>query len=356
MLKLIDLYIGRIILSTTLLSVSVLLAISGLFRFIDQLRLTDRGDYTTLTAALFTLFSVPSDLVTFFPMAALIGGLIGLGMLASNSELVVMQAAGLSRLNIISSVMKTALLLMALVMAVGEWGAPVSEKFARDLRTKALSGGDLLAAAQQGVWAKDGEDFVNIRQVMDNGDLKNITIYEFTPDLALQAIVHADSAQFFNGVWQLQQVSRLAFRDDKIEKHQWPEQRWRSGLTPDKLGVVSVKPELLSLKGLGEYLDYLEANQQDSSRYQLAFWRKASQPLTIVAMLLLALSFIFGPLRSVTMAARVLMGILTGFGFYMANEVFGPVALVYQLPPLLGAVTPSLLFIAAAIYLMNKRV
>lgn len=355
MLKLLDLYIGRIIISTTLLSVTVLLAISALFRFIDQLRLTDRGDYTSLTAALFTLFSVPSDLVTFFPMAALIGGLIGLGMLASNSELVVMQAAGLSRLNIIGSVMKTALLLMALVMAVGEWGAPASEKFARDLRTKALSGGDLLAA-QQGVWAKDGEDFVNIRQVLDNGDLKNITIYEFTPELSLQAIVHADSARFFNGVWQLQQVSRLAFRQDKIDKHQWPEQRWRSSLTPDKLGVVSVKPELLSLKGLGEYLDYLETNQQDSSRYQLAFWRKATQPLTIAAMLLLALSFIFGPLRSVTMAARVLMGILTGFGFYMANEVFGPVALVYQLPPLLGAVTPSLLFMAAALYLMNKKV
>jgi lipopolysaccharide export system permease protein len=55
------------------------------------------------------------------------------------------------------------------------------------------------------------------------------------------------------------------------------------------------------------------------------------------------------------MAARVLMGILTGFGFYMANEVFGPVALVYQLPPLLGAVTPSVLFIGVAVYLMQKR-
>ncbi len=69
-------------------------------------------------------------------MAALIGGLIGLGMLASSSELVVMQAAGLSRLNIISSVMKTAVLMMLLVMAVGEWGAPVSDRAARELRTK----------------------------------------------------------------------------------------------------------------------------------------------------------------------------------------------------------------------------
>ena len=167
--------------------------------------------------------------------------------------------------------------------------------------------------------------------------------------------MHARAASFFNGVWQLQDVSRLAFRDEKIEKHHWPEQRWRSTLTPDKLGVMSIKPELLSLKGLAEYIEYRQVNQQESSRYQLAYWRKATQPLTIVAMLLLALSFIFGPLRSVTMAARVLMGILTGFGFYMANEVFGPVALVYQLPPLLGAIAPSGLFIGIAVYLMQKR-
>jgi lipopolysaccharide export system permease protein len=56
------------------------------------------------------------------------------------------------------------------------------------------------------------------------------------------------------------------------------------------------------------------------------------------------------------MAARVLMGILTGFGFYMANEVFGPMALVYQLPPLAGALLPSLLFIGLSAYFMRKKV
>lgn len=355
MIRILDLYIGRNILSTTALSLTVLLVLSGMFRFIDQLRLVGRGDYTTLVAGMYSLCSVPGDLVMFFPMAALIGGLVGLGMLASNSELVVMQAAGMSKFNIISSVLKTAVLMIMLVMVIGEWGAPTSEKFARELKTKAISGGDLFAA-QQGVWAKDGEDFVNIRQVTDDGVLKSVTIYEFAPDLSLQAIVYAHSAVFNQGVWQLQQVSRLGFKAEQVEKHQWAEQRWRSSLTPEKLGVVSVKPELLSLKGLGEYLDYLNVNQQDSRRYQLAYWRKVAAPLTVIAMLLLALSFIFGPLRSVTMAARVLMGILTGFGFYMANEVFGPMALVYNLPPALGAMLPSVLFAAVAMYLMQRKV
>ncbi|MEE2002487.1 LPS export ABC transporter permease LptG [Alkalimonas sp. MEB108] len=355
MIRILDIYLGKTILATTALTLVVLMILSGLFRFLDQLRAIGRGNYDTLHAVLFSLYSMPGDLVMFFPMAALIGGLVGLGLLASNSELVVMQAAGLSRLNIINAVMKTAVLMMLVVMAVGEWGAPATDRAARELRIKAISGGNLFAV-QQGIWAKDGDDFVNIKEVKDSGDLAGVAIYEFSDELKLEAIIYAETARFRQDVWVLSQVSRLHFHPDRIERHQWQEQRWRSTLTPDKLGVVTIKPEMLSLRGLSDYLDYLRANQQDTSRYELAYWRKLTQPITIIAMLLMALSFIFGPLRSVTMAARGIMGVLTGFAFYMSNEVFGPVALVYQMPPLLGAVLPSLLFIGLAIYLMRKKV
>lgn len=355
MLKILDLYIGRTILITSAMTLSVLLALSSMFRFIDQMRSIGRGYYDMVHAALFTLYSVPGDVVTFFPMAALIGGLIGLGMLASSSELVVMQAAGLSRLNIISSVMKSAVLMVLVMMAVAEWGAPISDRAARELRIKAISDGNVFAA-RQGVWAKDGDSFVNIKEVDDLGNLQDIIIYQFDSSLALTTVTSAAAAQYVDDAWRLQQVTELSFGEAQIVQTQQATQRWRSTLTPDKLSVVSIKPEMLSLKGLNEYVDYLKQNGQEASRYELAYWRKVLQPVTVAAMLLLALSFIFGPLRSVTMAARVLLGILTGFGFYMSNEVFGPLALVYQLPPLAGAAIPSVLFIGISLYFMRKKV
>ncbi|MCB5227705.1 LPS export ABC transporter permease LptG [Alishewanella sp. 16-MA] len=355
MLKILDLYIGRTILMTSVLTLTVLIGLSSMFRFIDQMRSIGRGYYDMVHAALFTLYSVPGDVVIFFPMAALIGGLIGLGMLASNSELVVMQAAGLSRLNIISSVMKSAVLMVLVMMAIAEWGAPVSDRAARELRIKAISDGNLFAA-RQGVWAKDGDSFVNIKEVDDVGNLQELTIYQFDENLALQQKITAISAVYIEDAWRLQQVTALNFTSEQIIRVEAESQRWRSTLTPEKLGVVTVKPEMLSLQGLMEYVDYLQQNGQDASRYQLAYWRKVLQPVTVGAMLLLALSFIFGPLRSVTMAARVLLGILTGFGFYMSNEVFGPLALVYQLPPLAGAAIPSLLFIGISLYFMRQKV
>ena len=130
---------------------------------------------------------------------------------------------------------------------------------------------------------------------------------------------------------------------------------WDSTLTPDKLGVVTVKPESLSLRGLSDYLDYLDANKQDPSRYLLAFWRKIAQPVTLAVMLLVALSFIFGPLRSVSMGARIMMGVATGILFFIVNEVLGSLSLVYQLPAIFGAFMPSIIFVSIALYLMNRR-
>ena len=79
------------------------------------------------------------------------------------------------------------------------------------------------------------------------------------------------------------------------------------------------------------------------------------QPLTVAVMLLVALSFIFGPLRSVSMGARIMMGVFTGILFFISNEVLGSLSLVYQLPPMLGAMMPSMLFVGLAWYFMSKK-
>jgi lipopolysaccharide export system permease protein len=150
-------------------------------------------------------------------------------------------------------------------------------------------------------------------------------------------------------------VEEFVLKGDQIITEQYQTKMWNSSLTPNKLGVVTVKPESLSLRGLIDYLDYLEANEQDPSRYQLAFWRKIMQPLTVAVMLLVALSFIFGPLRSVSMGARIMMGVFTGILFFLSNEVLGSLSLVYQLSPMFGAFMPSAIFIAVAWYLMAKK-
>ncbi len=353
-MRILDFYIGRIIAMATFLTLAVLVSISTIIKFVEQMRHVGRGNYDLIHAGLYALYSLPRDIEIFFPMAALVGGLIGLGMMASHSELVVMQAAGLSKIQIIKSVMKTAAILILISMAVGEWLAPQGEASARELKAKAISSGSLISS-NSGVWAKDGELIVNISEVQDTGTLKGISIYKFNDSLKMQTWLTAEQANFVDDHWLLHTVETAHFSDDKIDTVKEERLEWTSTLTPDKLGVVTVKPEALSVQGLVSYLDYLEENQQDTSRYMLALWRKLMQPITVAVMLLVALSYIFGPLRSTSMGARIMMGIGTGIIYDFSNRTFGSLSLTYDLPPILGATLPSILFVLVAVYLLRKK-
>ncbi|MBE1298511.1 MAG: LPS export ABC transporter permease LptG [Alteromonadaceae bacterium] len=353
MLKIFDLYLARTLLGTTFISLTVLIGLSSLIKYIEQLKNVGRGSYDFTVAGIYVLLSLPRDIEQFFPMATLIGGLIGMGMLASNSELTVMQASGMSRWQIIRSAMKTALLMVLFVMAMGEFVTPYAESKAKEIRAQAISGGSLFSSDRL-TWAKDGEKFVSIGEVVDQNNLRDVNIFSFDEQHNLQSIVAANSAVFINDKWQLNRVKRTTFADT-VQTFEIYQTNWQSTLTPDKLSVVRIKPEALSIRGLQDYIGYLENNSQDAERYSLALWRKILKPVTVGVMLLMALSFVFGPLRSVTMGARTIMGVITGFGFFIANEVFGPLSLVYQIPPFIGALLPSLLFALIAMQLLKRQ-
>ena len=354
MFKILDVYIAKTLLATTAMSLSVLVGLSALIKFIEQMKYVGRGSYDMTVALVYVFLSLPREIEQFFPMATLIGGLIGMGFLASNSELVVMQAAGQSRWNIITSAMKSALLMVLFVMSIGEWIAPVTETKAKEIRTQSISGGSLFASDRM-TWAKDGNNFVSIGEVVDTNTLRKVNVYEFDENLVLKQITSALQANYNQQNWQLEQVTYTFVAEQKIRYEKHDSGVWQSTLTPDKLGVVTVKPEALSIRGLTEYISYRNNNSLDPSRYELALWRKALQPLSVGVMLLMALSFIFGPLRSVTMGARVILGVLTGFGFFVSNEVFGALSLVYQLTPFVGAILPSLVFAFFSMYLLQRK-
>ena len=533
-----DRYIGKTIFNTIMMTLFMLVSLSGIIKFVDQLKKSGQGSYDALGAGLYTILSVPKDIQIFFPMAALLGALLGLGMLAQRSELVVMQASGFTRLQVALAVMKTAIPLVLLTMAIGEWVAPQGEQIARNYRAQQMYGGSLLST-QQGLWAKDGHNFVYIERVKGNDELGGVSIYAFNPERRLQSVRYAASAKFDseNKVWRLSQVDESDLTDPKqvtgsqmvsgtwktnltpdklgvvaldpdalsisglhnyvkylkssgqdpgrYQLNMWskifqplsvavmktaiplvlltmaigewvapqgeqmarnyraqqmyggsllstqqglwakdghnfvyiervkgndelggvsiyafnPERRlqsvryaasakfdsenkvwrrsqvdvsdltdpkqvtgsqmvsgtWKTNLTPDKLGVVALDPDALSISGLHNYVKYLKSSGQDPGRYQLNMWSKIFQPLSVAVMMLMALSFIFGPLRSVPMGVRVVTGISFGFIFYVLDQIFGPLTLVYGIPPIIGALLPSASFFLISLWLMMRK-
>ncbi|RRE17305.1 lipopolysaccharide ABC transporter permease LptG [Klebsiella pneumoniae] len=351
-----DRYIGKTIFNTIMMTLFMLVSLSGIIKFVDQLKKSGQGSYDALGAGLYTILSVPKDIQIFFPMAALLGALLGLGMLAQRSELVVMQASGFTRLQVALAVMKTAIPLVLLTMAIGEWVAPQGEQMARNYRAQQMYGGSLLST-QQGLWAKDGHNFVYIERVKGNDELGGVSIYAFNPERRLQSVRYAASAKFDseNKVWRLSQVDESDLTDPK----QVTGSQMVSGTEnqPDagQTGRGCLDPDALSISGLHNYVKYLKSSGQDPGRYQLNMWSKIFQPLSVAVMMLMALSFIFGPLRSVPMGVRVVTGISFGFIFYVLDQIFGPLTLVYGIPPIIGALLPSASFFLISLWLMMRK-
>jgi len=333
-----DRYIGKSILGAIFATLFTLVGLSAIIKFVEQFRSVGKGSYDIWQAVAYTGLTMPKDVETFFPMAALLGALIALGNLASRSELVVMQSAGFSRFKIGLAVMKTALPLVLFTMIIGEWGIPQTEQFARDMRTRALSGGSMLS-------------------VTDDAQLEDIYIYTFDEQRNLTHLKHANQAQYSaeNNQWQLRQVNNSAVSKEKITTTNRLTEDWATSLTPDKLGAVSLRPTSLSISGLYEYIAFLKQTGQDSRRFELTYWRKIFQPLSVGVMMMLALSFIFGSLRSVTAGARIVTGICFGFLFYVVNEIFGQMSVVFNAPAFLGALMPSLLFMAIIWWLLARK-
>ncbi|MDL4912785.1 MAG: LPS export ABC transporter permease LptG [Enterobacterales bacterium endosymbiont of Blomia tropicalis] len=357
MFRVLDRYIGKAIFNTIMLTLFMLVSLSGIIKFVDQLRKTGQGAYSAMDAGYYTLLSVPKDIEIFFPMAALLGALLGLDALAQRSELVVMQAAGFTRTQVALSVMKTAIPLVLLTMAIGEFVAPQGEQMARNYRAQQLYGGALVST-QNGLWAKDGNSFIYIERIKGDNIIDGVSIYSFNDQRRLLSVRYAATAVWNKDKkdWMLSQVDESDLKDPKqITGSQSLSGEWKTNLTPDKLGVVALDPDALSIRGLYNYSKYLKQSGQESGRYRLNMWGKIFQPISVAVMMLMALSFIFGPLRSVSMGIRVVTGISFGFLFYVLDQIFGPLSLVYGLPPVLGAILPSFAFFAISMFMLIKR-
>ena len=352
-MKLLDRYIGVTVAGSTFVVLLVLLALFSFGTFVAELDAVGKGDYTLTIAAEYVLLTLPRMAYQLFPVIALLGSVIGLGVLAGNNELLVMRAAGVSVARITLSVMKVGLLWTILALILGEFVAPITDRLAQTMHNTALI--DRFAmTSQNGLWARDGENFIQIRDVLENGLVGGITIYEFDDKQRLLDVTQARTGHFTGGEWVLHQVERSRIDPAGVETRKLKQLEWRSLLTPELIDVVVVKPESLSFKGLLDYIAYLRDNGLDAEHYKLAFWHKIVLPLTTAVMVFLSIPFIFGPLRSVGIGQRIFVGTLVGIGFYLLGQLFSFAGLLYHLPPSLSASLPTGLFFILAVLLVRR--
>ncbi len=341
-MNILDRYIARVVLGGTFMVLLILGALLAFVDFVGEIDEVGKGHYDLFDAMIYVVLSLPKRMYELFPTAVLLGSLLALGGLASNSELTVMRASGISLTRFVLSVLQAGLLLAVMVALVGELVVPRSERQAQTIRATALKQ-TITFGGQHGLWMRDGRLYIRVGRVYPGLQLGDLSIYELDESLQLVRVTHAASARYQDDTWQLRNIQRSSLGDDKAQSEKLSKETWPSLFNPDLFSVVGIKPANMSALDLYRYSDYLQANDLDSSHYRLAFWIKVLTPVSSMVMLLIALPFIFGSQRSGKSGHRIMIGLLLGIGFFLLNRTMNHLGQVYGLDPLFSAAFPVLL-------------
>jgi len=328
------------------------LSLDLIFAFIAELEDTE-NNYQTVEALLYVLLTLPRRIYDYLPLGAFMGCLIGLGSMASSSELTVIRAAGVSIKRIVWSAMKPALIVVMLGIVIGEYVAPPAERMAQSKKAVAQGAGENVASAS-GIWHREGDTFMHLNAVQPNGVLYGVSLFEFDSDRWLVSASFAKRGIYLGDHWRLEDVTTTRLSDSETSREVHRSLRWESGLSPEVLSVLIVDPEDLPISGLYTYSRYLGEQGLNAANYWLAFWKKVLMPLGTAVMVMVAISFIFGPLRSVTMGFRVFTGLIVGLLFKYMQDLLGPMSVVFGFNPVIAILLPIAVNAMVGIILMRR--
>lgn len=350
-MKILNKYIGKCIISSVLVVLLTLVGVESFLELASELKDVGKGSFSFIHALTNVPFMLPTDIYELFPMAALIGSLMGLGKLANQSELIVMSAAGMSRWQIIRAMLQAAAILLILVSVIGEGLAPKAQQYAKDSKTIAMSAGKTLKTAS-GVWFRDGDNYIFVRDILAGNQFYDITRYKFNNQKKLAVVSHADRGGYEKGGWYFHNVTQSEILGDHIKSAKFIVEKWNINVDKRLLGISNVRADQMSLFKLYAYIRYRHQNDLGAGSYEFAFWKRLIQPIATIVMIFLAVPFIFGPLRTVSMGLRIVTGVIVGFSFYILNQFFGPISQVYQIPAIFAALLPTITFAMLGTFLL----
>ena len=348
-------YLIKQVILATLVVMGMMLVLVLITTLMGEFQDMGRGDYNFLQAFYYVLLRLPHNLYQFAPMLILLGGIIGLGVLTSHQELMVIRSSGFSLRHIVTAVSYSALLLIMLIMLIGEGLAPQWDHKAAIRKQNAENNGQAMITTS-GLWLHQGDNFFHIDHVIDKKHLEGVRRYQFNSQHELLASYYAKTMDLQKGKWLLREVVKTRFNAQQgTQSSHLAEETWNFALNPSLLSVGSIEAEEMSLPALAKFSRHLIENGLHAAPFELAYWQRLLQPLAILVMLFLAIPFVLASPRSSARGLRLFFGILCGFAFYVSNAFLGQLSIIFQLPSFLAAALPILLF-AGIGYLLLLRV
>lgn len=352
MIKILNRYIAQTMLFATVTTTLIVSAIMLMILLLGEVKSIGEGDYQFYDAVWYVILRLPNEIYQFSPMLILLSSIVGLSILSTHRELAVMRVSGFSVRNIIMSVLGAALIFILTISTIGELiGPQLSYKAALAKQNAKNEGQAVITSA--GMWMHVQNNFIHVQHVIGRRYLEGVTRYEFDQQHKLQAAYFAKKLTFDGEQWQMFNVVKTSFHRDRAVSEAFAEAPWQLTFNANLLGLGLVEPSQMSLHHLAQFANYLKRNGLQSKDYQFEFWQRLLQPFASLIMIFLAIPVVLKNVRT-TMGWRILAGVLMGFSFYILDALFSQLCIVLQIPPVLAAVLPLLVFTGLGIFLCRR--
>jgi lipopolysaccharide export system permease protein len=273
-----------------------------------------------------------------------------------------MRAAAISPARMAFPIAMVSLLLVAMVLVLQNLVIPKAEYSAAQLRGKTmvhvgLSGIEEEAGidADKEFWTRNAGQFIRFSSVLPDRSLADVEVYLFDESGNLQRMLQSPKAQLLqDSAWLLRSVHDTQI-DNRLPQSQFQDSLiWQALLSEKQARTMMMPVSSLASADLWRTIRRLEENGMNAEPQRIVFWTQMSIPVGVVGMALMALPFLLGSVRSVSVGQRIAMGGLIGISYYLIQQISGYLAGIVHGHVLLIVMTPGLVVLLAAIIMLKR--
>jgi lipopolysaccharide export system permease protein len=357
-MKIKDRYIAKTLLTYSLVVLIVWLGIYSFFNFLSELNSVGTLDYTILESIIYIILQMPEVAYDQVSPVILLGCILGMGHLATTGQLITLRASGISILKITWTTLKNALIFLTVIIVIGETVAPVLTKYAEIERSNAL-GQNSLSKSQDGFWIRDGDNFINVENNIDGSLFNGVTVIEVNDLNKVDRIVKSENAIFDGQSINMKATNIFSISSKNIFEDITSKERnfYKKRVTFDQdlIDSLEKEPKDLTTFTIIKQIQFLKDNKLRANVFEVELYKRLVKPLTLVAMILLAMLFIFGSIRDATLGRKIFFGVSIGLSFELISRIGGAVALSFDFSSLVSSFGPPLIIMIIAISILIKK-
>lgn len=357
---LLDDYVLRDFLFYLILVLTGFLMLLLIFSVFDLLGDILRNQVSPLKVGEYLLNVAPFYLYTVAPLGILMAVLITFGLMQRSNEITAIKATGVSIYRIVVPVLAAAVLLAVALFVSDQFYLPYTNKQQDALRSqiKGKPAQTYLNPGRKWIFGEHSNIYFYQFFDSDRDQFGDLSVFQLNPaTFQLTRRIYVGSAHWEDRVqrWVCTQGWEREFQNSAIEKYETYDVATFAAISePPAYFKKEVKASSeMNYEELRRYIHDLQQSGFDVVRLRVQLQKKLAYPLIAIVMAVLAIPF------SLSSGKRgAVAGVATAVGiavvYWVVSGLFEAMGNISQLPPVMAAWTPDLLFGLLGGYLILK--